>query len=404
MSKQSSKPVTLLDFFERVYLPERLKNKRPSYRQAYSRTVQRFTAFCRGDIEIVKVTPETFKAYKDWHMECHRGAPATVYGDVVRIRRILAAAGRCELRGQKARRQPNVTPRDDLPLEVDAFYSKVYKREKCVSDGYDMQIRIALRSLRRFHKRPVLFDELPDVMNRWIAWLQLNNSPRTVKGKRATVLTLWLAAADYGICDSPDTRHIRRVKIQRAVPDAWTLAELKSLIEATAMIERSFYPNGVERRLFWEAFIRVCYDTALRRGDMLALKRSQIEKIEGGHVLRSVQSKTGDGIVHRLRPATVAAVDALFPPTRELIFDWPHGMNAFHHHWQEVLDCAGMDLDRRNGVQKIRRTSASHLEAISPGAATKHLGHRTGDMARMHYLDEKISRGELPMPPDLDVA
>jgi integrase len=180
---------------------------------------------------------------------------------------------------------------------------------------------------------------------------------------------------------------------------------MRALIEACRIFRGQYYSNGVDHGRWWEAFVLVCYDTALRRGDMLALRRRQVEKAAGGFVVRIVQEKTGDGIIRQLRHFTMNAVDATFPPDRELIFDWPHSVSTLHDHWKEILQHAGMDPDnRRNGVQKIRRTSASHLERVKPGAATAHLGHRSADMAPRHYLDPKISRGDLPMPPDLGVA
>ena len=402
--KKPVKETKLLDFFERVFLPEYLNGKKPSYRQAYCRAMTRFMAFTRGDVEVTTLSAELFAAYKDWHLECNRGAPSTAYGDLVRVRRVAVAAGRCELRARTAsidKRTPEAPP--STPIDMQKFYRQFYRVQRSVSRAYDQQIVIALESLRRFNKGPVMFDELAQIVSPWIAWLEDRVAPRTVKSKRASVISLWYAAAELGMCRPPDTRMIRKPKVQRPSPDAWTMDEMKSLLEASRTFRNDHYANGINRGAWWEAFIRVCYDTALRRGDMMSLRRDQLERIKGGYVLRTVQSKTGDGIVHRLHDKTVEAVKAIISPERDLIFDWPHSLWTVHNHWQDLVDRAGMDAThRRNGVQKLRRTSASHLEQTKPGSATAHLGHRCSDMARMHYLDPKISRGELPMPPEID--
>jgi hypothetical protein len=127
-----------------------------------------------------------------------------------------------------------------------------------------------------------------------------------------------------------------------------------------------------------------------------------IELCDGKHYIRVVQHKTREGITCQLREETVKAIKATFPPKRELIFEWPHTPSIFYRHWNNLVYEAGLEVNRRNGPQKLRRTSASHLEAASPGTATAHLGHRSADLARKHYLDPNITQQKRPIPPSLD--
>jgi integrase len=396
---------TLMGFFERIYLPERLKDKRPSYRQKMSNTVTRFIAFCRGDISIDSLTPELLKRYKDWFIDTNRGAPSTALGDVYRLRVIAVAAGRVDMRAARMKR---VAPQLELggeQMDIEAFYRDVFRQRRSLSAGYDCQIQLTLRNLRHFLKRPPMLGELPSVMNAWVQKMELTLSAPTIKRRRAAIITLWNFAAECRLCEPPNTRLIRAVKTTRPTPDAFTMEQMQALLEACGAFRNTFYKNGINRGRFWEAFIRVCYDTALRRGDMLTLRRQQISVVDGEAYVTTVQGKTGDGIVKRLRPKTVASLDAIFPPDRELIFDYPHNLDTFSDHWDDVLARANIDpTDRRNGVQKLRRTSASYLERVHPGAATAHLGHRSADMAQKHYLDPKISRAQLPLPPELDCS
>jgi hypothetical protein len=65
--------LTLLEFFEQVYLPEQLQDAKPSYRQRFCRIVERFVAYHRGDVRLADITPDVFKRYKDWYLDCNRG-------------------------------------------------------------------------------------------------------------------------------------------------------------------------------------------------------------------------------------------------------------------------------------------------------------------------------------------
>lgn len=389
---------TLQEYFETVYLPEHLKDKRPATRQAFCRTIDRFIAYNRGDVKIADVTPEAFTRYLQWYVECNRGAPNTAKDDIVRLRRMLAAAGRADLRYRYAR--PKIPDGSGLPRDLQRFFADVFCEQRVIGPRTIEQLRVVIDSIEDFHGKAVTFDDLPAIVNRWLEYLELRVAPRTVKSKRAGLITLWLAAYDNGVCPKPETRRIRKPKCPRPTPDAWTMKELQALIDAAVQFRGEHYATGIDRGLFWDALIRVCYDTGLRRGDLLTLKFSQLETDdEGEHVLRTVQSKTGDGIVHRLHPTTVQALRAIAAPERETIFDWPHTKETFARHWHDILIAAGQKPTRRNGLQKLRRTSASHLEAEQPGAATLHLGHRCGDMARLHYIDPKIAHGKKPMPP-----
>lgn len=190
----------------------------------------------------------------------------------------------------------------------------------------------------------------------------------------------------------------RKPNTPRPAPDAWTLDEMRAIVEACRKFRGQFFLNGIDRGRWWEAFVLVSYDTALGRDDMLAVKRSQMESDKGGAVLRIAQDESCTDLIRRLRPATVEAVNATYPPNRELVFDFPHSRYALHLHWKEILQFAGLDpLNRHNGVHKLRRTSAIHLERTNPGAGMAHLGHRSADMAMKHYPGPKDS--DIPLPP-----
>ena len=97
------------------------------------------------------------------------------------------------------------------------------------------------------------------------------------------------------------------------------------------------------------------------------------------------------------------AISKTIPPHRELVFPWPYRREQLYVHWRKILRGAGVPVTARNGIQKLRRTSASHLEAVQPGSAMRHLGHATRGLAEKHYIDPRVAVARPPLPPELPV-
>ena len=52
-------------------------------------------------------------------------------------------------------------------------------------------------------------------------------------------------------------------------------------------------------------------------------------------------------------------------------------------------------------IKWLRRTSATLLECVHPGAAKAHLGHRTHGLAYKHYVDPRLLQQNKPIPPSI---
>ncbi|RIK73639.1 MAG: hypothetical protein DCC68_24510, partial [Planctomycetota bacterium] len=149
-----------------------------------------------------------------------------------------------------------------------------------------------------------------------------------------------------------------------------------------------------------EAIIRVEQDTAMRRGDLLTVTWGEV--YEGG-VIQWTCQKTDEPIVKRLRPETLAACDRVRVAHDDRLIPWSRRIDRLYPWWKLLLSIAGLPADYRNGLQKLRRTSATALERVSPGSAAWHLGHKTPGMAAAHYLDP--AQCSTPMlPPAIPTA
>lgn len=278
------------------------------------------------------------------------------------------------------------------------FFTDHYQPERPIRKSSARQFRLAISSLERWHGGPVPLRDLSDKLaNLWLIAEEQKCSPATVKGKRTHVLCVWrYAAEEHGLCDPP--RRVRKVIVPRQTPDAWTHEELARMVEAARQIPGK-YPSGIKRADWWELFIRADYDTGLRLSDLLSLPVDVVRM----QTFSVCQSKTATPLIRRLSPATIAVALRTAGIARELLLPWNYRRETLWRHWKRyVLTPAGIDPSRRHGPQKLRRTSASHLESIRPGSAQAHLGHGTPGLAGKHYLDPRVVSAEPPLPPEWD--
>ena len=217
-------------------------------------------------------------------------------------------------------------------------------------------------------------------VNDWLDELRETRAPDTVRTQRGNLLVVWWWAYREGLVREPPLR-VRRLRPISRSPTAWTVEEVRTLIAAA---------ESYQTRPHWTgSLIRAAYDTGLRLGDLLSLRRDQV-----GPTLRVTQHKTRRVIHLVLRPETLTAIDrhvAIAPPH---ILAWPlwGRREAFYRHFNRIVRAA----DIRPGTFRwLRRTAATQLERIEPGRGTELLGHQSRSTTEAWYID----RGQLGTPP-----
>lgn len=95
-------------------------------------------------------------------------------------------------------------------------------------------------------------------------------------------------------------------------------------------------------------------------------------------------------MLYHLKAVTVASLEAIREPTREPIFPPIGHYTTYRNHYKKLLKLAGLPYVKgKSGLQKVRRTFASHLEARG-GNATAALGHSARRLTEQSYLDLRI--------------
>ena len=215
----------------------------------------------------------------------------------------------------------------------------------------------------------------------------------TVKSERTMCLTVWRWAFDAELIDLAP-RGILTMKAKRKPTKAWTIPQLRSLIEATKLLDARRLRTGASLGQFLRCWVLVCYETGSRFGDCMAFTRDNLQD----DVLAWTQSKTGDPITRTLTPACLDAIDKMLAKSPDgRILGWVCGRRMAMKHMRTLIDSVGI-----GGTSKfLRRSGATHVEMERAGAGRLHLGHLSPALFEQAYCDFSQLRTKTPKTPAL---
>ncbi len=216
--------------------------------------------------------------------------------------------------------------------------------------------------------------------------------PGTVRSKRTQLMALWRSAADEYLCEPP-TRRVRSAKVPWVSREAWTIEEVRKLVRAASWLQRRT-KEGIPRSEWFDLAIRVAWDTGLRWGDMIRLRRENII----GNLVVVGQSKTRRPQCGRLSLSTLIALEeSLARHPRHFVTPWGRSHETFTNQVRRLVGKAGI----RPGTWKwLRRGGATDVEIQRPGQgmAARHLGHAPGSkIAEINYLDHNQIAANVPV-------
>lgn len=265
-----------------------------------------------------------------------------------------------------------------------------YALSRDIRPGTIEQLLYAVQSLDKHLGRPSTIDDLnQQCVNTWLAWCVDNLARSTVHGRRGAILSLWRDAWDNGITDVPP-RRIRPVKKRASMPEAWTLEEMGRVILACNSLRGSFRCNGISRPKLMAAWFTTSYYTGLRPCDMMTLR---VESAVDATIFAIRQVKTAEPVYCPLNDDVRNAIRDTLPPDRELVF--PLRRKVLKYWCDRITARAGV----RGTPKWARRTGATQLEIVQPGAAMSYLGHKTPGLAYKHYVDHRQTQQHKPLPP-----
>lgn len=277
-----------------------------------------------------------------------------------------------------------------------------YLAGRDVCHQYAQEIRHRAAALELFADRVLDIEEVTDeLVNHFLATMQAEGDyyDKTVKGYRDAILCVWRAAWEYGLTNIRPGR-VRRIKVRRQLPSAWTIEEVRTLAAAAKKLPGKVAGIEVGRSLWFAAYVHLLWCTGLRVGDVLALQWSAVcQRTKDDATAYLVQSKPNHPLLCGLSARAVQlATDIKSRVESPLVLPWP-GARCILDRWFNRL--VKRSQIRPGGTRWIRRGAASEVEKNHPGMAGKFLGHLTPGLAAKHYLDPSITNQRPVRPPEL---
>jgi integrase len=385
---------TLRDFFEQRYLPDDLDGGNIDQRKRYRSAINRLAKFLDREPLIVDLTAANFRNFHAWLMDSGF-AMKSRYNTQSSIRRLWRAAEDANaiavsppqrLYGRTPTKRP--TPSD--PRALLTLFRERYMPLRLLGRAISgiRQHEIVIGHFRRFLGREPVADDLTDEdISRFAAYLLSVRSQRhvTVNKSIDKILAQWRFLQRKGVVTTyPE---IRKLSEPAIIPKCWLLDEIERLLMACRETEGTV--AGVQASVWWQSLHFVIWDTGERIGAILGLRWDDVDLDAGWLTIRAELRKgKKKPIMRRLRAETLVLLRAMVLPSRELIFPWDRHYGQVWRCYKEIRKRAGLNVDRRSGFHRMRRSVASYFKQAG-GDATELLDHSARSVTQA-YLDPRI--------------
>lgn len=422
----------LLAYFDSTWTPaKRAEGVKAASIDVIRQSIRWFTAALKRDPTLADLNDEAL--CKLWRFIRKQGrAPMTASWNCVRIQTVWRFAWK---RGDVVCRRPRIAelkkrvklwkerpripmpkgklrgipeseaPRGPLtPATLETTLREFAKRHYIEShdiqqSSLDKGFLCAITSFERFLKRPAKIADLTaDAMNPWLTSALTLNRRTTVHTYRRMILVLWRYCYEIGVLNEWP-RRVKPIRQPGRIIEGYDAAQMATLLRTADALPGVYRRTGIEKRLWWTAFLLTAWATGLRLGDLLRIERDWIKVgDDGSGRLSVVMNKTGN-VIHRVLPTiAVAAIDRLMATGDKRILCFPLSCDSrdYFREFKQLAKDAGL-----SGTTKwIRRGSASEVERLCAGAARYHLGHRSPGMFDMAYRVDRIVGQNIPLPPE----
>ena len=268
------------------------------------------------------------------------------------------------------------------------------------------QLVIAARLFDRWSRSVPLTHLDEPLVVRWLTEYAKVTSPRTVNSKRCSILTLWAAASEAGLCRPPNRKRIPRAKEMRRIPWAWTTTELERLVSVCRSVRGTL--GEIPSQTWWPSVVLTIYYTGMRISSLLSIATEDLSLAERYAIVRAEADKSCMDRFYALGDSATAAIAGHFCPHRERAFPWPYGRRQLFYKFRRIVTAAGLKSRKTMGLfHQLRRSNLSYTAAYGGiELAQQQAGHASSATTVRHYLDPRIARqrSAVDVLPELKVS
>lgn len=125
--------------------------------------------------------------------------------------------------------------------------------------------------------------------------------------------------------------------------------------------------------------------TGLRIGELLNLRKQDINRRSSYLIVRHAKTKVGEGRIIPLHHRIMPLIEQLYNDTNDYLFTISY--TTFRKHFQDIMK----QLNCKHTIHDTRHTFASLLDAVAlPNALRSLLGHKQGDITTRVYTHKTI--------------
>lgn len=225
----------------------------------------------------------------------------------------------------------------------------------------------------------------PDAVNGWLESLRETGvASITRANERRLLLTLWRFCVDRGYCETSPAQ-VRRIKVVKRPPQAWSRETLCRLLEAAEGDGRrvSDKYSHVRWRDILPVWIAVGFETGIRLGDLLSLRKDSFRN----GCLCITASKTGKQEIKRVSGYAQRGINALLAMSPDgSVFRWAVTRRRALVKWRAWLNEQGV----AGSSKFLRRSSFTYTELQRPGTAHRFANHSDPTLVWQHYIDKTL--------------
>jgi integrase len=273
--------------------------------------------------------------------------------------------------------------------------------ERSICDGTQNQYRRSVRCYSDFLGQPAERSNLVETsINRWLMSVEKTRAPETVLGRKRGITAVWNWLAEQHLVDHYNPNRLRKIKTPEHVPKAWSIDNVKALLQAAAATPGRL-DCGVTAAELLTAWVWIGYESGLRPSDIHRIRVDQV-----GKTVSIVQHKTGKPHTFSLSDCALAAIAPLCKPGKDAAFGLPR---STARRWElklfEAAEQFGFTRTKGQALGTLRKTHGTEVCRQSGlAAAAQSLGHVSGTLiARQSYVQPDAIEAP-PAPPSLDHA